>query len=442
MAHEVVNIFGAYIEYFLLYMFLWIFYDTHPKRKTWRISCHIIMPLAFVFFSNTITSTYGRPILYILCAWMISIGFQGQVWKRLFSVAVFQIILIFFEILVSTIFYPFMDFSQETVYLALNILVKIGSLIILAIIFLFSKRHDLFCSILSTRHTFLLLIFSFASFLLILTIDYLIMKLGKSELFIGACIIILLCIISNIGLYYLFYQLSIGETAKIQLNLINLHLAQQKEQQSYMEQANQEIRKLSHDLNHYLSVIYGYLQEGNTDAAITELKKRQLEIAKNQLFDTGYPILNSILSYKFQKAQEKNIQVQLFWSLNIPIQLSVTDLAVILSNGLDNAIEAAQYVTKATPFLSITVDSIGEYIRIIINNNTHSVPEIIDGKITTTKKEKQIHGFGLESIRTLAHRYNGDSFIEYQNGIFTLTVLLQNCPESSINESENETWKK
>lgn len=437
MAHEVVNIFGAYIEYFLLYTFLWIFYDAHPKRKSWRIGCHIIMPIAFIFFSNTITSAYGRPILYILCAWIISVGFQGQLWKRLFSVAVFQIILIFIEILISTIFYPFIDFSQETVYLALNILVKIGSLAILAIIFLFSKRNNLFYSIVSRKHTLLLLIFSFTSFLLILTIDYLIMELEKAELFIGACAIIILCIISNIGLYYLFYQLSVGEVAKAQLKLINLHLAQQKEQQNYMEQANQEIRKLSHDLNHYLSVIYGYLQEGDTESAIKELKKRQLGITKNQLFDTGYSILNSILGHKLQKAQEKNIQAQLFWNLNTSLQLNVTDFAVILSNGLDNAIEAAQFVTKTTPFLSVTVDSIGDYVRIIISNNTSSTPKIIDGKIATTKKNNQIHGFGLESIRTLAYQYNGDSFVEYQNDIFTLTVLLQNRPEISIDESEN-----
>ena len=426
MAHEVVNIFGAYIEYFLLYTFLWIFFDTQPQRKLWRIGCHIIVPIFFLMFANHIENMYLRPLLFIICAWFIAFGFLGQGWKKFFCVAVFQIILIFFELLISTVFYPFVDFSKENVYLALNILVKVGSVTILAILFLVSKKYRMFFSVLQTKHTILLLSFSFTSLLLIILTDFMLLRIEDLTLFPIECLAVIMCIASNIGLYYLFYQLSVGEVAKQQLKLIDFHLAQQAEQQNFMEHANREIKKMSHDLKHYLSAIYTLLEQGHVQEAMNELQKRQLEISKNQIIDTAYPVLNSVLNYKLQQAQDLHIQTQLFWNINTPISLNLPDLAVILSNGLDNAIEAAQQITSATPFISVTVDSVGDFIRIVIHNNTNTAPVIRDGKIVTTKKDKLYHGLGLDSIQTLAQRHNGNSFIEFKDNIFTLTVVLQN----------------
>lgn len=426
MAHEVVNIFGAYIEYFLLYTFLWIFFDTHPQRKLWRIVCHIVMPIFFLMFANYIENMYLRPSLFIICAWLISFGFQGQVWKKFFCVAVFQIILIFAELLISTVFYPFVDFSKENVYLALNLLVKISSITILAILFFVSKKYRMFFSILQRKHTILLLSFSITSLFLIVLTDFMLLRIDVLALFPIECLAIIMCIASNIGLYYLFYQLSVGEAAKQQLKLLDFHLSQQAEQQNFMEHANREIKKLSHDLKHYLLAIYTLLEQGRVQDAMNELQKRQLEISKNQIVDTAYPVLNSVLNYKLQQAQDLHIQTQLFWNINTPISLNLTDLAVVLSNGLDNAIEAARQVASATPFISITADSVGDFIRIVIQNNTNTVPIIQNGKIATTKKDKRYHGLGLDSIQTLAQRHNGNSFIEFKDTIFTLTVVLQN----------------
>ena len=84
-------------------------------------------------------------------------------------------------------------------------------------------------------------------------------------------------------------------------------------------------------MDRYLSVIYLLLEQGKVEDAMEELERRKLEITRNLLFDTGYPILNSVLTYKFQIAQEKNIHPQLFWNLKEEIQVNLTDLAVIIA---------------------------------------------------------------------------------------------------------------
>lgn len=157
-----------------------------------------------------------------------------------------------------------------------------------------------------------------------------------------------------------------------------------------------------------------------------ELQQKQVEINNNQLFDTGYPVLNSVITNKIKKAQKNQIQIQLFWNLKELILINLTDVAIILANGLDNAIEAAKKVHATQPFIQITAETVGQYLRLNISNNTVSAPVIKDGKIITTKQDKFLHGIGLESIKILAQRYEGESFITYENHIFTLTIILKN----------------
>lgn len=260
-------------------------------------------------------------------------------------------------------------------------------------------------------------------------IDYLISLLGSAKYFIFECIAIVLCIIINIAMYYLFYQLSVGEEAQKRLKLMDFYLSKQKEEQNHLDHTYQKIRKISHDMNRYLSVIYSLLCNGKTEEAINELQKQQIEISNNQLFDTGYPVINSVLSYKIQMAQNLNIRSQLFWNLERKLNINVSDLAVILSNALDNAIEATcNIMNNEKRFLSIVANLNNNYFILKISNSTSTVPEITDGKIATTKKDKQFHGFGLESIKNLAQKYDGDSFIEYDDHIFTLTIVMENHP--------------
>lgn len=422
----VVNCFGAIIEYFATFAFLWIFFDQHPDRTVWRKIGHVAGPLLFLIFASCISSAYIRPLLFVIYSWVIAYGFEGDLWQRVFSVSLFQISLILLEFLIVGLVAPVADLTQPEVYLASNFLVKITTLAIIFILFLLSKKHNKFLFHTKKRHILILLSFSITSFFLVLLIDYLLSILGLTAYFVLECFAILLCLVANIGLYYLFYQLSVGEEAKARLKLLDFHLSKGKEAQTYITHSYREIRKLSHDMNRYLSAIYGLLQQGDVHGAMIELQKRQLEISDNQLFDTGYPVLNSILSYKIQLAQNQGIQPQLFWNLNIPLKLNLTDLAVILSNALDNAIEAASQVTKNQPFLSISAKSKENYLVIHICNNTVNCPTIIDGKIATTKQDKEKHGLGLESIKKIAQQYDGDAFIECQDNFFTLTVVLKN----------------
>ena len=426
MEYTVVNGFSAIIEYFALYAFLWMFFDRPPERSRWRLICHVIIPVLFFLFSSYISNVYLRPALFIVCSWFIAQGFRGDLWQRIFSVSVFQIILVLLEIIISLTLQPVEGVSMEGFYLAGNIFIRLITLGILIILFFLSQKWRYIFLHLSIKSVLILLLFSVMSLFFVLFSEYLLLLVDFPPLYLIGCLGILLCLLSNVLLYYLFSQLSIGEEAKARLALVDMHLLQQKEEQCYREQTYHEIRKISHDMNRYMSAIYSLLQQGKIEDAMKELKKRQLEVFENQAFDTGYPVINSVLAYKVQFAQKQNIHPQIFWSLKDALNINLIDLAVILSNSLDNAIEAASKVTDKKPFVSLTAKTNGNYVLLEICNNTATAPHIVDGRIATTKQNKQFHGFGLESIQRLAQQYDGESFLDYQDGFFTLSVVLNN----------------
>ena len=171
MEYTIVNCFGAIIEYFATFAFLWIFFDWHPDRTVWRKTGHVVGPILFLTFACCISSAYIRPMLFVIYSWVIAYSFEGDLWQRVFSVSLFQISLILLEFLIVGLVAPVADLTQPGVYLASNFLVKIITLAIIFILFLFSKKRNKFLFHTKKRHILILISFSIVSFFLVLLID-------------------------------------------------------------------------------------------------------------------------------------------------------------------------------------------------------------------------------------------------------------------------------
>lgn len=160
MEKAIIDMFGAVVEYFALFAFLWIFFKLDDRRRGWRWLCHISMPILFFLFSQYVENMYLRPFLFIFCSWLIAVGFQGNWGQRIFSVSVFQIILIFLEITVSFAAFVFWLPQNESAYLAINIIMKTGTILIIGFLFLVSQKPETdFCQSFSTAYDYIVAIF-------------------------------------------------------------------------------------------------------------------------------------------------------------------------------------------------------------------------------------------------------------------------------------------
>lgn len=123
--------------------------------------------------------------------------------------------------------------------------------------------------------------------------------------------------------------------------------------------------------------------------------------------------------------QRQNIQIHFEVNDLSNLQLDSVDITTILGNLLDNAIEACVIYGENSQ-IQVKV-LLGNTLFFAIRNTCKPV-KIIGEYIPTTKPNAQLHGFGLENVKTLLRKYNGEYAMEYDEGWFTFTGEIDNYP--------------
>ena len=109
-------------------------------------------------------------------------------------------------------------------------------------------------------------------------------------------------------------------------------------------------------------------------------------------------------------------------------QFDASDMVVLLSNLLDNAIEACQQYEKEDKTIHVT--AIAQQAFFISIRNTSKPVVILNDSIPTTKPEPQLHGFGLVNIHLIFEKYHGEHTMFYENGWFQFTADIPFTPIS------------
>lgn len=193
-------------------------------------------------------------------------------------------------------------------------------------------------------------------------------------------------------------------------------------------QTQKKIRRLQHDMVHHIMQLYS-MASLNKNAEMLEYldKMEQAMINPREHVSSGDKDIDGILNFMLEKAVSilKKVDVQ----VKIPEDLHTCsfELAVILGNIIDNAIEAARQ-TEEWLSLQITADKGILFIR--VSNSYCGCIKTSDNKLLTSKEDKENHGLGLDSVKDMIKKYNGDMKITCDKNIFTVDILLYLTVES------------
>ena len=194
-----------------------------------------------------------------------------------------------------------------------------------------------------------------------------------------------------------------------------------------MVHMNREIRGYQHDIKNHLLCLGSLLEVGSTDKA-----KQYLRDITNQVYydkkiiQTDNYILDALLSEKALLAKEKKIRFTMDLNLKKELEIQPADWCAIFGNALDNAIEACEKVPEEKRFIRVTAVSLGDLLKIIIENAMQGTVEISGKGLETTKKRKEYHGYGLINIEKAVKRYDGIMELNTHEGIFMIRILLCN----------------
>lgn len=206
-----------------------------------------------------------------------------------------------------------------------------------------------------------------------------------------------------------------------------LNQSMQLQTNSYLalEKSYKAQRSATHEFKHQLQTVHGLLEQNNVEKAKEYIQ--QIQAAHTlRIFaaNTGHAVIDAILNEKYHTAREKNIDFQLTVNDLSTIVISIDSIVVLLSNLLDNAIEACERLDgERTIICTVLLEDNALFISI---KNTSPPVKIVDGQIETVKEPKAEHGFGLAGVQRVLALQNGESAMEYLNGWFNFAAEIPN----------------
>lgn len=311
----------------------------------------------------------------------------------------------------------------------LNIVVFfVVRLIIHSIILIIHKKFDCYNlqTMIKNVPTYIYILIFVSLFLLsgiIQTIIY-----DTTNLKLKILVIKLLAPILSICWAAIFISLIFNVISKKYQSDINAILKQQVDSQLYhynqLEKINTEIRSFKHDYINHIKCIRSMLSNKEYDDLQDYLNSLSSSFPTSSfIYETGNYIADAILTEKQVNSPD---DISIKFDGVIPTNIDNTDLCIILSNALDNAIEAC-YSCDNDKTINVYSGFKHGYFILKIKNPT--VNNIADGKMATTKTDKTNHGFGLANIKRTVHKYNGYISTSCENNFFTLNITFTSLSE-------------
>ena len=138
---------------------------------------------------------------------------------------------------------------------------------------------------------------------------------------------------------------------------------------------------------------------------------------------TNYPIINAALSIYLRRAEEAGLQVS--QKVNLPADMGTdeNELAVLLSNLLENALLAAR---KTGGRLALVLQHSGSQCVLELTNTAPLPLELGQDGLPRTRRRG--HGLGMLSLRNFLSKYEGYADFSQARGEVTLSMYWEDKP--------------
>ena len=369
---------------------------SRPKSLRGIIAVCIVLALlrsaVYFTFHNTVVTLVASLITITLVSLMYSLSHQ----KRLVFIPFMMIMTLFSEMLVSLLITLFTNTSTDS---GVSSILYYAGGVMLSKMVLFSilKLVQFIIPSIGERIPGYLMVpllmLPVASFLMTWVLGEYTLRDGASTLTYIAIGALVMLAFANVGLFFLLEYQQRQEKEKSRMHLMQ----KQTEAQIVYYRELAERQKISNKTMHDL---------------------------KNQMF-----ALSEAMKTAPDKTREimDNISGKIFAASPMTVTgIDAVDLCVALGNLLDNAIEANDTVEPDQRYVSLNITRQERWLSITVKNAASAAVRMEDGhSIRTTKAQKELHGFGLSSVREIAAKYQGDCTFQSTDRDFTACLLLQ-----------------
>jgi sensor histidine kinase YesM len=225
-----------------------------------------------------------------------------------------------------------------------------------------------------------------------------------------------LCVIAiNVFIFTMMKRMSKENKNKLQIALLEMQLSEQKALIADAGNLSKEIKKVEHDIKHHFISLLGILGDKNYDEADEYIQNLigEYETSIFKYISIDNSAVNSVLNFKISRCHSHNIDIKIEIESDFEL-FDTLDICVLLSNILDNAIEASIEIDN--PKISLIIREEKNYLCITVRNKIAQSVLEHNKNLKTTKKDSKNHGLGLYSISQIIDKYDGiQKFYEMKN---------------------------
>lgn len=419
--YNLVYLIGSLFMTYVIRKFFQVFY----YEKQVDIKIELIFYFLYFIFTTSIYLITRIPVIMMisnfLLLFLISFIYIGSIKKRLLSVLIIYISLVSIETIVVVV----LNYTDLNFYIPSKFDSIFGSIVIRILSFIFVIVLHRVIHI--KKELPLPLSYWASLFIIPISTILLLFAIFSTTNISNTWILVTIscAFLINITTFYLYDNILRSTIEQMNNRLLREQQKYYDYQMKIMKRTLRDTRKLNHDLKNKLSPIYKIAKANENEELLNFVSKLMNGYYPIKEYSkTGNTCIDSILNYKLSEAQKNNITISTEIIFPSKLKINTLDLAVILGNLIDNAMEGAQTVKKNNPWIDIKLKYTKGRLIININNSFDGFVYKQGDKIISRKDKSQNHGLGLDSVKDIIKKYNGIISTNYNQDTFKVKVLM------------------
>ena len=416
--------FWAALELVGLFFFWKAFLEVKLSKKLCCLAFTIAWLFSLVFLNVGIADIYEQAISFAMFIALSLICYRGSLVRKILFVVLFYVLgaIIDSAILYGTCAVLHISLAElvwrKITYIVVSTVIKLIIIFLSWLIFRLRKMQ--------TREPI-------RQKLLLLTIPFPAVSLGMlavvfhgnreiGDLSTSSVLFSIMLAISNIAIIYLFDLMEKNTNEAKKFALLNQQMEIQTNGIKALEKNYRAQRKATHEHRNQLQTILDLLSADEVGTAKSYIQQLQgMQTTRIFTVNSHHPIIDAVLNQKYQQAQEYDIDVRMQVNDLSTVTIAADRLVVLLSNLLDNAIEACLCISGSRIIQCSLILTDSFYISV---RNTSLPVEVNGNYIPTTKDPKEDHGYGLQHIDFILNQLRAEYVLSYKDGWFEFATEI------------------
>lgn len=209
--------------------------------------------------------------------------------------------------------------------------------------------------------------------------------------------------------------------SKSDADIMALATKTMRERLAISENIMQQDRAMRHDRRHFEALLLSLLQEGKTEEALVCLSdrlKQEPHPARRYCENTT---INAAITHYVSVAERENIKVEVATTIPSDLDVDEMQLAITVSNLIENAIHACMEVPAEERFISIIAKYKSQLLLEVVNSCKEKVKLDEEGHPFSDEED---HGIGTRSVLAFVTQTNSEIRYIAEDHIFKVRMII------------------